>query len=413
MSYLRLIQAEYRTLAFGFAFTFGSSAGQTFFISLFIPSIATSTALDVEQLAYLYGAATIISAVVLPVAGRLIDRLDLVHFSVATGLFLSLASIVLSISAGPLPVFAAFAALRLFGQGLMTHAAMTAISRHFHSNRGKALSITSLGHAAGEALLPLAALALMGMAGWRVSFATFGVILGALVALVASYQVRSLLSFRRAGGPTTSSRRGETGEGKSGESESGARPIWQMRQFWASLPGFAAIPFTLTALIFHQGLLASGLGLPLATFAAGFVLFAVMQVPGSVLGGKWTDRYSARSLLPWHVAPAMLGIALLALAGSAWAVIIYLALAGFANGWSNVLRSAAIAEMVPATQLGSARSLAASATVLSTAVGPALFGFLHTLGWSADVLLWTAFALLALASASTFSPTRAPSRKSE
>lgn len=402
MSYLRLVQKEHRSLAFGFAFTFGSSAGQTFFISLFIPSIANSTAIDAQQLAYLYGAATIFSAIALPAAGRLIDRLDLVQYGVATGIFLSLASVVLALSAGPLSVFTAFVALRLFGQGMMTHAAMTAISRHFRADRGKALSITSLGHAAGEALLPLAALALMSWAGWRTSFAVSGIVLGALVSLAASFHVRNLLDFRR----------GNSSAGVSGGGLAVGIPIWKLREFWTAMPSLVAIPFTLTALIFHQGLLAAGLGLQLANFAAGFVFFALMQVPGSILGGRWTDNFSARALLSWHVAPAMLGVAILALARSSWAVFVYLALAGFANGWSNVLRNAAIAEMVPASQLGAARSVAASAMVLSTAIGPALFGLLHAQEWSAEALLWTAFGLLALASASTFASRRSHSANS-
>jgi hypothetical protein len=74
MGYFDLFRREPRPLVYGFGFTFASSAGQTFFISLFIPSIAASLHVSVEQLGYLYGAATIVSALCLPFAGGLSTR---------------------------------------------------------------------------------------------------------------------------------------------------------------------------------------------------------------------------------------------------------------------------------------------------------------------------------------------------
>jgi MFS family permease len=388
MSFIDLVQREPRSIAFGFMYTFGSSAGQTFFISIFVPSMAASFAIEAEQFGYLYGAATIVSAVCLPFVGRLVDRLDLLHFGIATGLLLALACIAMAASIGPVTLFASLAALRLFGQGLMTHTAMTATSRYFVADRGKALSLTGLGHAAGEALLPLAAVTLIAMIGWRFSFALSGLVLGVLVSITAAYQVRQMMRFRRPGNEA----------GPRMRSAAAGVPIWRLPAFWALMPIMIAAPFTLTALIFHQGLIAAGSGLPLTVFAASFVVFALMQVPGSILGGRWIDQVSARMLLPWHLLPAMAGIALLALAGTAWSVVGYLALSGFANGSGAILRSAVIAEMVPTASIGAARSIASSAMVLSTAAGPAVFGLLYGLGLSTQALLWTAFGVFGIAS---------------
>ncbi|WOS65298.1 hypothetical protein [Sinorhizobium fredii] len=46
--------------------------------------------------------------------------------------------------------------LRLFGQGMMSHNAMTAMGRWFSAQRERAVSLGSLGNQAGEALFPLA-----------------------------------------------------------------------------------------------------------------------------------------------------------------------------------------------------------------------------------------------------------------
>jgi MFS family permease len=306
-------------------------------------------------------------------------------------------------SASMVMLFASLGALRLFGQGLITHTAMTSISRYFVADRGKALSITSLGHAAGEALLPLTAVALMAIIGWRYTFVLYGTILGALVSLAVSFHVRDMKTFRR---PIS-------GQSAFAGPASG-KFIGRMPAFWAFMPSMIAVPFALTALIFHQGLLASGFDLPLTAFAAGFAFFALMQVPGSMLGGRWTDQTSARFLMSWHVVPVMAGIAVLALAGAVWSAIVFLALAGFSSGWSNVLRSAIIAEMVPAESIGGARSIATSAMVLSTAVGPALFGFLYAQGFDAAGLLWAAFLALGVAGVTSWLANRLfPARKRE
>ena len=44
--------------------------------------------------------------------------------------------------------------LRLFGQGLMPHASMTSMTRYYSYDRGKAISISSLGLPLGEIALP-------------------------------------------------------------------------------------------------------------------------------------------------------------------------------------------------------------------------------------------------------------------
>ncbi|MFN3389870.1 MAG: MFS transporter [Allosphingosinicella sp.] len=57
----------------------------------------------------------------------------------------------------------------------MSHTAMTASARYFEKDRGKALALANLGHAAGEALLPLAAVFLIALIGWRYSFLASGI----------------------------------------------------------------------------------------------------------------------------------------------------------------------------------------------------------------------------------------------
>jgi hypothetical protein len=74
--------------------------------------------------------------------------------------------------------------LRLLGQGMMSHTALTAMARWFVATRGRAVSIAGLGVAAGEALLPLGFVALLGVFDWRYLWVGVAVALVALAPLL-------------------------------------------------------------------------------------------------------------------------------------------------------------------------------------------------------------------------------------
>lgn len=57
--------------------------------------------------------------------------------------------------------------LRFCGQGMFSHIAMTAMGRWFVARRGRAVSIAALGHPAGEVVLPILAVLLIALIGWR------------------------------------------------------------------------------------------------------------------------------------------------------------------------------------------------------------------------------------------------------
>lgn len=367
MGMFELLRREPRFIAFGFMYTFGSSAGQTFFISVFVPSIAAAMALNDAEFSFIYAGATIASAFVLPVFGKFIDRTDLFHYGAIVGVGLTLACFFTALANGPLMLIGGIFLLRLFGQGLMSHTAITAAARWFGRDRGKALALTSLGHAMGEGLLPVTAVALIGLIGWRFSFMLSGLLLGLLVAGTALYWIRAQADFRR------------PYQKEGAKPASGDAPgILSIPWFWANLPLYIASPMILTALIFHQGAIAEDLGKTLELFAASFVIFAATRVPGSLVGGPLIDRYSARFLMPIHLIPAIAGILVLVFWHSTLAVLIYMALAGFSNGLGGTIRQAVIAELVRPETLGAARSLTSSMMVLSTAAGPAIYGVLLT-----------------------------------
>lgn len=63
--------------------------------------------------------------------------------------------------------FIALFGLRLFGQGMSSHLAMTFVARWFVRERGRALGLAFLGYPAGEAVFPMLMALLLGQFTWR------------------------------------------------------------------------------------------------------------------------------------------------------------------------------------------------------------------------------------------------------
>ena len=155
MSYLRFIRDNRRYLGFGFLLAMVSSFGQTWFIGLFKDRILSDYGLSHAKYGSLYGVATLASAACLGYLGRQIDNVDLRRYTTIVCLGLVVACFLLSYAQTTLVLVCALFGLRLFGQGLSGHVSSTSAARYFDKQRGRALSVTSLGHPAGEALLPM------------------------------------------------------------------------------------------------------------------------------------------------------------------------------------------------------------------------------------------------------------------
>lgn len=95
--YLRFARCEARPLGFGINFTFLSSFGQTFLLSLFVPHFIEVFDLTKASFGTLYSALTLTSALAIPLLGGWIDRAPLRLYS-----FLVMAGIVAGALGGTL-----------------------------------------------------------------------------------------------------------------------------------------------------------------------------------------------------------------------------------------------------------------------------------------------------------------------
>ena len=386
MSYFALLKSHRASLGFGFLHAFFSGFGQTFLIALFAPAIIEEFSLTNTAWGLLYASGTLGSAMVFPWVGNRIDDLPLGAFSIAATVLLALASALLGVAPNAAVLLVAIMGLRLGGQAVMTHIAATSVARSFSTQRGRALSLSALGHPAGEALLPLLAVLGLSTLGWRkTSFVMAALCL--FVLLPASLALLARADSLRAYRPMRRQRR----RGAPSEVRWGLLLRPPLLVVW---PAALVPPFLLTGFFLHQESVVHAKGWAPGTLATFFVAFAAARTTMTFFSGRFIDHWSARRLFPFYLAPMGAGLLALALAEHSLGALAFLLGAGLTVGAGTTIKSALWAELFPANRLGAIRSVFSMLTVVSTAVSPALFGWYLDGDYGVDLLVWICMLLL-------------------
>ncbi|MBO0661498.1 MFS transporter [Jiella sp. MQZ9-1] len=366
MDFLRFMGRNARWLAGGFLLCFFSSFGQTFYISLSNGDIRREFDLSNGAFGVVYMIATLASAATLPLLGWLLDRFKAWQVGCATVLSLALATALMAV-AGNLPLlFLSLYLLRLFGQGMMTETAMTATGRWFAANRGRAMSIISLGFHLGTGLFPLIFVSVAAALGWRGTWLACGAVLVVLALPVIVY--------------TTHKDRDPQSEPKSR-----AKPDvrdWTLKEvlaapsFWLIASAVLAPPFIVTTLFFHQVYLTNLRGWSLEVFASGFAVMSATTLVFALIAGGLIDRFSAVRLLPVFLVPMALACFVVWQFSAEASIFVFMVCLGVSNGFSSTLQGAILPELYGIKHLGSLRSALVAMMVLSSALGPGVTGLL-------------------------------------
>jgi MFS family permease len=389
---IQMLRAHWRLLGFGWLMSFGSSFGQTYFISIFGGVIRSDFGLSHSAYGSCYSAGTLASACVLLWAGRLIDRKSLTAFSLGVIGGLALATTVMAGVTGILSLTLAFFALRFFGQGLMTHAAMTAMGRYFSAERGRAVSFAALGHVTGEAVLPLAAVWAMAVLPWR------GVwLMSSIFLLACAAPAVTLLLGKSAASTPGDGLRQRSVASYPVPSGPGAPGVAAKRDFALSnvlrdpglylrLPVLLAPSFIVTGLIFHQVHIGTAKGWSLTLIASSLSVFAAGSLAMMILAGALVDRFSARRLVPFCLSPLALACLILAASDGTGGALVFFGLLGVGSGLTAVMVGAIWAEIYGITHLGAIRAFGASVMVFSSGLAPVVVGVMFDWGWSVDAI---------------------------
>lgn len=369
---LRFLTENLRWLATGFLLAFGSSFGQTYFISLFAGEIRANYGLTDGDWGLIYTGATLCSALLLLGKGSWADTVPLSRLAPSVAAVFAGAALLMAIGTQLWMLVLAVFLLRFCGQGMFTHIKATAMARWFVATRGRAMAVTSLGYPLGEALLPVPVLLLAAWIGWRT---TWGVT-AAVIALVVLPMLIWLLSQDRS--PVGSSAAsGSPGLGGRHWQRSDVLRHWV---FWALVPFFLTPGFIGTVIFFHQVHVAEVKEWSLTAMATGYSTYAIATITTSFVAGWVADRFGPAVLLPVAVLPMAAAMAYLGPATLVIDWVIVLSVIGLTQGMVSALAGTLMPAIYGTDHLGSVRGIVTALMVLSTAIGPGITGVFIDLG---------------------------------
>ena len=365
-----------KLLIYGFLIIFFASYGQTFFIALFNDDIKDLYNLSDGQFGMIYALATTFSSLLLINFAKLIDFIDLriYSFLVTLGLLLPCVAIYFL----PENIFFLFLiifALRFFGQGAMTHAGITSMTRYFGENRGKAISIGNLGGMLGVMFLPIIIVYLNKFFDFKQIwlFCSLSIILF----LPVLYYTLSNQSERQI---------------KFHDSIKNEKKIWttlqviKNKKFLIYLPLTTSFSFIGTGLMFHQIFIFTQKGWTLDMLGTGFIFLGAFSIIGLLLGGPLIDLLNPKKAIVYLMLPIFIGIIVLLLFENFYFLIIYMSLYGLNLGISAPFTGSLWADLFGVESLGTVKALFHAIVVLASALSPVIFGYIIDWGFGIGII---------------------------
>ena len=396
MNYINFLSNNWRFLAFGIAANFFASSGQTYFISIFGNEFRQEFSLTNSELGLLYMLATISSALSLIWIGRLIDKIDLRVYTLFVTIAMIAAIFFTSSVINMLSLGLAFYFLRLLGQGLLNHIAVTSMGRYYYERRGTAISISAFGDTIGVALYPFVGVILVVWLGWQETWVVLGysylfLALPLMLWLLKGHDNRHqryLLDLNKKTAKRINPKRAEYS----------VRSIIKELRFYLLLPAFLSPSFFMTGLIFHQAKIVEIKGWSMIFFSSGFFGLAIASFLTSLLLGPVVDRWKAINLLPFILFPLILALLILNISNDEYIGFIYLILLGVSLGATFTVTESIWPELYGTIHLGGIKSFTRALSVFSSALAPWIIGLLFDIGITIIELSWISISLILVSS---------------
>ena len=365
----QFVKNNFRFLLFGFILTFCSSFGQTFFIGIFNPFIRQDLNLSHSEFGLIYSLATLLSSFSLIWIGKKIDDFKIIYFSIFVCLFLAFATFFLTLVTNIILLFFAIYFLRLSGQGLMTHTASTSMAKFFDLNRGKALSISWLGLTLGEGFLPYLIIFIMKFYSWKMVWLGISIFVLCLVIPFIFFNLKNYVDG-------TTEKSGVKAEVNYEIKNWTRSEVLRDLKFYCLLPAVLAPGFLTTGIFINQSYIFESKNWSMLFLAQGFTMYAAFSVVALAVSGFLIDRFSAIKVLPFYLVPTMSAYLLVIFSSWTFTPMAMMMLIAMTNGTSAVLLTSTWSEIYGTKHLGGIRSITVSFFVFSTAIAPALFGYL-------------------------------------
>ena len=365
-----------KVIIFGFIFTFFSSFGQSFFLGLFNAPIRNELGITHGQFGNIYATATIFSSLLLIWVGKKIDDYQIIYYSFFVILLLFLSSIFFSLINSIYLLAAGIFLMRFSGQGLMSHASTTTISRFFERSRGKALSTIWFGLSSAEFILPVLITYLFVIYSWRTVWQGIAILIILFLPLIVLNTIRHI---------KLDSREKDQSYFKKIKIKNWRRKevIKDYRFYIVSL-NMLAMPWIATGVFVYQSYISESKMWSIYTIPKAFMVYSIASIITLFFSGFLVDKFTSRKLIPLMNIPLLLAMIVLFYYQHEVSAFIFLGLIGISNGLANVLGSSTWAEIYGVKFIGSIKALTTAFMVFSTAFGTAIFGLLIDNGYTIE-----------------------------
>jgi MFS family permease len=354
---------------------------QVIAFGLFLPAMAGGLDVSRAALSGTFGLARLVSAVVAPALGVLVDRHGPRLLVVLGTLTLAGGAFVLAAAHTSWHVVLGYAVLMAVGGvALGDLSADATVTRWFVRRRGRALAIATMGLSTAGIVIPLPLAYAITELGWRAAWAALAVVvlgLGtvAAVAMRARPEDHGLVAD------------GVLAVEAPREATFTARQALRLPAFWLLLTGTNLGGLALFGVNIHLYSYLGDRGLPPATAAAVVTLLYVLHTAAKPVWGVIAERVHVRYCIAACYAGGGAGILILLASPHLAAVLAFTVVYGLTRGAQSFVTSLAWADYFGREAQGTIRGLAAPARFIASAAGPVLGGWLYDATGSYTVAL--------------------------
>ena len=369
-----------------------SIPGQTIGVSVFTDHLLTATGLSRLQLSNAYLIGTLVSGLLLPLGGKLLDRLGarLVIVLAAWGLgitllYLSACDRLVGRVVDLMPAWheglamlllgLGFISLRFCGQGMLTMTSRATLGKWFDRRRGQMSGIAGIFVSFGFAIAPLGLSYWIGLWGWRQAWVSLAIVIAVGMGLGGWLLVRDnpeACGLAMDGGGSTA-----VGEPLQGHTR---REALSTLAFWGLSLAFGSQAMSITGITFHIVAIGAEAGLSEIQTVSIFLPIAVVSTSVGYLIGLASDRAPISRLIVGMMLAqitGILGMAHLALEVSRWLAVVGL---GISGGCFGTLSTVALPRFFGRAHLGAIAGVQMMIIVIASALGPSLLAAFRQ-GW--------------------------------
>jgi predicted MFS family arabinose efflux permease len=380
-----------KVIIFGFIFTFFSSFGQSFFLGLFNAPIRNELGISHGQFGNIYASATICSSLLLIWVGKKIDDYRILNYSFFVVILLFISSLFFSFINSVYFLAVGIFLMRLSGQGLMSHASTTTISRFFEKSRGKALSTIWFGLSTAEFILPVLMTYLFLIYSWRTVWQGIAILIIFLLPLVILNTIKSLNLDSREVDINPNKKKIRIKSWR-------RRDVIKDYRFYIVSLNMLAMPWMATGIFVYQSFISDSKMWAIYTIPKAFMVYSITSIVTLFMSGFLVDKFTGRKLILYMNLPLLLAMFTLFQFNHEMFAYVFLGLIGVSNGLANILGSSTWAEIYGVRYIGSIKALTTAFMVFSTAFGTAVFGLLIDKGFSIENIAFVggAYILISL-----------------